>query len=92
MHASDHPPGCTACLQGLVEQYQRQYMEACWAPLVSLLQADLRQPAPGAGQLEKGGRQAAKDKWTAVNKLLEPVLAQQVGGRVGRWHGLLTDG
>ncbi|GAB4824073.1 hypothetical protein N2152v2_011119 [Parachlorella kessleri] len=64
--------------KGLVEQYQRQYMEACWAPLVSLLQADLRQPAPGAGQqLEKGGRQAAKDKWTAVNKLLEPVMAQQ---------------
>ncbi len=53
-------------------------MEACWAPLLSLLRADLRGPRPTAAALDKAGRQAIKDKWAALNKLLEPILAQQV--------------
>lgn len=84
---SDLPPAAThavraalPCPQGLVEQYQQQYLEQAWAPLVTLLQSDLRQPAPSAAQLERGGRQAVKDKWAAANKILEAVLAQQVRG------------
>lgn len=67
-------------------QYQRQYMEHSWQPLVRLL----KQPPPlpprlaAGAALDKGVRQAVKDHWAAVNKAMEPIMSHQV--RAGRWN------
>ena len=73
------PPGPPACLQRRVEEYQQQYVEAAWGSLLALLRQDARQPLPPNLAVDKAARQAVKDKWTAVNKVLAEAQAQQVG-------------
>lgn len=69
---------------GQVAQYQRQYMEHSWQPLVRLL----KQPPPlpprlaAGAALDKGVRQAVKDHWAAVNKAMEPIMSHQAGWTV----------
>lgn len=53
-------------------------MDAAWGSLLALLRQDARQPLPPNLAGDKAARQAIKDKWTAVNKVLAEAQAQQV--------------
>lgn len=68
----------TTLLQGKVEEWQQQYVEHAWGPLLSLLRQDARQALPAGLAGDKAARQAIKDKWSAVNKAIAEVQGQQV--------------
>ncbi|EFN57392.1 hypothetical protein CHLNCDRAFT_50911 [Chlorella variabilis] len=60
-----------------IEECQQQYVELAWGGLLSLLRQDARQGVPGGLAGDKAARQAVKDKWSAVNKMLAEAQGQQ---------------
>ena len=74
------PPRTPPCAQPKIEECQQQYVELAWGGLLSLLRQDARQGVPGGLAGDKAARQAVKDKWSAVNKMLAEAQGQQVGG------------
>lgn len=57
-------------------RWAKRYHDAAAGPLLGLLRADLKQPAPANVAGDKAARQACKDAWTSISRAVDALLSQ----------------